>query len=213
MVSRAPAPRTRKNPTERRDEILDAAARIALAEGLEIVTVRRVAEELQVRPGLISHYFPSAEEMVSQAFSRAALAELDTLLPAAPDSGTPLERLRDFFRRSSGDDYLALSRLWLNARHTSRFRPSLQEAVRLQEAVMRDRLLAVLTDGAQQGDFTCEDPLGAALEILVVIDGLGSYANDTSDFWHASLADLAPRTAERVLGLQPGSLRPGSLRA
>jgi len=191
---------------ERRDEILDAAARIALAEGLEIVTVRRVAEDLQVRPGLISHYFPSAEEMVSEAFSRAALAELETLLPAAPTVGTPVERLRDFFRRSSGDDYLALSRLWLNARHTSRFRPSLQEAVQLQEAVMRERLLAVLTDGREQGLFVCPDPLAATLEILVVIDGLGSYANDTSGFWHASLEGLAPRTAERVLGLSPGML-------
>ncbi|MEZ2371821.1 TetR/AcrR family transcriptional regulator [Arthrobacter sp. RCC_34] len=206
MVSRAPTPRIRKNPAERRDEILDAAARIALAEGLEIVTVRRVAEDLQVRPGLISHYFPSAEEMVSEAFARAAHAELETLLPAEPTTGTPLERLRDFFLRSAGDDYLALSRLWLNARHTSRFRPSLQDAVQQQEAITRDRLMAIIIEGRDQDLFSCPDPLGATLEILVVVDGLGSYANDTSDYWHASLADLSARTAERVLGLSPGTL-------
>ncbi|MDP5225698.1 MULTISPECIES: TetR family transcriptional regulator [Arthrobacter] len=205
MVSRLTAPRTRKAPAERRDEILRTAARIALGEGLELITVRRVAEELDVRPGLISHYFPSAEEMVSEAFSRAALGELETLLPRA--SGAPLERLRTFFRRSEGEGYLALSRLWLNARHTSRFRPRLQAAVEQQEGIMRDRLLDLVRDGVASGAFHCEDPMQATLEILVVIDGMGSYANASDRFWHPSLDGMMTRAAERVLGLQAGALQ------
>ncbi|MFE6993528.1 TetR/AcrR family transcriptional regulator, partial [Streptomyces pharetrae] len=72
MPSSVPRKRTRKDPAARRAEIVDAAAGVALREGLECVTLRRVAEELDVRPGLISHYFPSADDLVAEAFGSAA---------------------------------------------------------------------------------------------------------------------------------------------
>ena len=53
----------RKPPKERRAEIIEAAAGIALADGLERVTARRVAEALGVFPGLVNHYFGSADDL------------------------------------------------------------------------------------------------------------------------------------------------------
>ena len=91
MSSSVQRKRIRKSPEARRAEIVATAARIALTEGLECVTLRRVAEELTVRPGLISHYFPSAEDLVAEAFSVAALGELDTLLPQERPDGTPAQ--------------------------------------------------------------------------------------------------------------------------
>src|SRR6478735_1332127 len=90
MVS-SPAPRRiRKHPDERRAEILAAAADIALAEGMECITLRAVAERIGVRPGLITHYYPSAEDLVIAAFVRAAEDERRGAYPA---EGTPLARL------------------------------------------------------------------------------------------------------------------------
>ena len=53
--------RARKRPEERRAEILDTAADIALREGLERITLRAVADQLGVRPGLSSHCCAAAD--------------------------------------------------------------------------------------------------------------------------------------------------------
>ncbi|MER5642730.1 TetR family transcriptional regulator C-terminal domain-containing protein [Kitasatospora sp. NPDC002227] len=196
--------RVRKSPEARRAEIVANSAAIALAEGLECITMRRVADELAVRPGLISHYFPVAEDLVAEAFGVAATAELDELLPDT--TGQPLVRLARFLALTKGARYDDVSRLWLNARHLSRFRPALRERVARQEGCWRERLTAVIREGVEAGVFRTEDPLATAVQILVVLDGLGAHVNTRRDGHPSAVADLAVTTAERELGLTPGAL-------
>ncbi|GAA2919314.1 hypothetical protein GCM10010524_57160 [Streptomyces mexicanus] len=196
----------RKSPEERRSEILSAAAAIALTEGLECITVRRVAEELAVRPGLISHYFPVAEDLVAEAFGVAATAELDDLIPRERPTGGPVEHLARFFSLTVGESYDDMSRLWLNARHLSRYRPALRDRVGHQEALWRDRLSGLLRDGVEAGVFHTPDPLLVAVQILVVLDGLGAHANTVRGTHSPVITHLAVTTAERELGLAHGTL-------
>ncbi|SFY51350.1 TetR/AcrR family transcriptional regulator [Streptomyces sp. F-1] len=235
MSSSVQRKRIRKDPAARRAEIVTTAAAVALAEGLECVTLRRIGEELAVRPGLISHYFPSAEELVAEAFGHAATAELDRLLPDAggvagepePDTATagtaadgatpfgaapsetaagPLVRLRRFLGRTTGEEYDAISRLWINARHLSRYRPLLRERVARQEAAWRGRLEELIRDGVAADEFRTADPLGAAVQILVVLDGLGVHVNTVTPARPAAVLRMAHSTAERELGLPAGAL-------
>jgi AcrR family transcriptional regulator len=202
-VSRAESTRSRKRPEERRAEILDAAATIALAEGLERITLRAVAERLGVRPGLITHYFPAAEDLVIAAFVRAATIERDRFFPA---EGTPLERMAHFLGHIDSGASLPLARMWLNARHLSRFSPALGAALREQDALDRARLVAVVRDGVASGAFTAVDPEAAAIRILIAVDGVGSYVNDTT-VDHPSFVDFERDVAEWTLGLPAGALR------
>ncbi|MFJ9929156.1 TetR/AcrR family transcriptional regulator [Streptomyces misionensis] len=235
MSSSVQRKRIRKDPAARRAEIVTTAAAVALAEGLECVTLRRIGEELAVRPGLISHYFPSAEELVAEAFGHAATAELDRLLPDAggatgepePDTATagtaadgatpvgtapsgtaagPLVRLRRFLGRTTGEEYDAISRLWINARHLSRYRPLLRERVARQEAAWRGRLEELIRDGVAADEFRTADPLGAAVQILVVLDGLGVHVNTVTPARPAAVLRMAHSTAERELGLPASAL-------
>ncbi|CAL9616349.1 TetR/AcrR family transcriptional regulator [Streptomyces sp. enrichment culture] len=206
MSSSVQRKRVRKDPAARRAEIVGAAAAVALAEGLECVTLRRIAEELAVRPGLISHYFPSAEDLVAEAFGSAAAAETDALLPAERPEGTPTERLARFLGRTQGEAYDTISRLWINARHLSRYRPALRERVTAQESAWRARLGALIEEGVEKGEFRTEDPLVTALQILVVLDGLGVDANVGHEDLPDAVARMAFITAERELGLAPGTL-------
>jgi AcrR family transcriptional regulator len=48
------------NREQRRTMILDAAKRVALLEGLNGLTVRRIAAEAQVSTGQVHHHFQSA---------------------------------------------------------------------------------------------------------------------------------------------------------
>ncbi|MER6250286.1 TetR family transcriptional regulator C-terminal domain-containing protein [Streptomyces sp. NPDC001584] len=220
MSSSVQRKRIRKSPEARRAEIVDTAAAVALAEGLECLTLRRIAEELDVRPGLISHYFPSVEDLVAEAFGTAAGAELEVLLPAGADgqagadgppgadgdASTPTRRLARFFARTSGEAYDAISRLWINARHLSRYRPLLRDRVAEQEAAWRGRLEGVIREGVECGEFRTEDPYVTAIQVLVVLDGLGAHANTEDRDRPEAVTRMAVTTAERELGLPRGAL-------
>ncbi|WP_345542367.1 TetR/AcrR family transcriptional regulator [Microbacterium jejuense] len=195
--------RVRKHPDERRAEILEAAADIALAEGLERITLRAVADRIGVRPGLITHYHPSAEDLVIAAFVRAAEGERDT---AYPSEGSPLARVATLVRDMEDPSSDPLSKLWLNARHLSRFTPALAVAVSEQETLNVASLLAIIEDGVADGSFRCDDALAACVRILVAIDGHGAYVNDVGGFTHEAYRRFVSDTAEWALGLAPGAL-------
>ncbi|MEU6010048.1 TetR family transcriptional regulator [Streptomyces sp. NPDC047453] len=217
MTSRGPGKRVRKAPAERRNEIVTSAARIGLTEGLECVTLRRIADELGVQSGLVGHYFPAADKLVAEAFTSATMAELDSLLPEGPlegsaegpaDSGadSPLRTLRRFFTLISSADFDNVSRLWLNARHLSRYRPVLHEHVVDQELLWCRRIERLITAGVETRDFRCGDPWAAAVRILVVIDGTSAYINTSADRRAAPIADMVRTFAEAELGLAAGAL-------
>ncbi|WP_018534393.1 TetR family transcriptional regulator C-terminal domain-containing protein [Streptomyces sp. HmicA12] len=171
------------------------------------MTLRRIGEELGVRPGLVSHYFPSAEDLVAEAFGSAATAELDALIPAERPVGTPTEHLARFLARTIGhpawDD---ISALWINARHLSRYRPALRAEVAGQEAAWRGRLSGLLADGVDRGEFRTPDPVVVALQILVVLDGLSADGTSAPEEVPPAVARMAVTTAERELGLPQGTL-------
>lgn len=205
MTSREPGRQVRKAPAERREEIVGAAARVGLTEGLECVTLRRVADELGVRPGLVGHYFPAADTLVAEAFTAATLAELDALLPPRP-AVPPREVLRRFFALADGAEFDDVSRLWLNARHLSRYRPVLREHVIAQELLWCRRVEETLATGTASGVFTCADPRASALRILVAIDGVSAYVNTSARERRTATADAARTLAEAELGLRGGAL-------
>lgn len=181
------------------------AAEIALAEGLEIITLRRIADDLGVRPGLVGHYFPVAEDLTAEAFGVAATAELESLLPGEGD-GDPTGRLVRFLSLTGGDTFDGMSRLWLNARHLSRYRASLRERVEHQEEQWSGRLSALISEGVAAGQFRCADPWAAAVWILIVLDGLGTHASTHPRNQPEVVATMTVVTAERELGLAPGTL-------
>lgn len=203
MVSSPGNRRVRKQPEERRAEILAAAADIALAQGLECITLRAVAERIGVRPGLITHYFPSAEELVVAAFVKAAAGEREALFSL---DGTPLQRVASLVAVLEAPVSDDLSRLWLNARHLSRFTPALADAVRGQEALNVDGLVAIVQAGIDDGTFPCRDAVAAGIRILAAVDGHGSYVNDGGGSVHEAADHFVTDVAEWALGLGPGAL-------
>ncbi|WP_336660436.1 TetR/AcrR family transcriptional regulator [Leucobacter sp. USHLN153] len=173
--------RERKLPAERREEILAQAARIALSEGLERVTLRSVAEPLGVRPSLINHYFPSVDALIVSAFDSAMTRERARLFAG---DGAPLDRLASFIARVENADGVALTRLWLNARNFARFNTQLALSLAYQESLDRQLLVDLLNSGVEAGEFACADTLAACIRIFVAIDGVGVYINNPSDFSH-----------------------------
>lgn len=58
--------RQERERDERRKAILDAAGHIASEEGLERLSIRKIAERIEYSPGIIYHYFSGKEAIVEQ---------------------------------------------------------------------------------------------------------------------------------------------------
>src|SRR5262245_8293841 len=79
---------------QRRAELAAAVWRLASREGLEAVTVRRVAEEAGWSTGALVHYFADKEELILFAFRTAADRVGRRLAQIEERTSDPLERAR-----------------------------------------------------------------------------------------------------------------------
>jgi AcrR family transcriptional regulator len=149
----------------------EAAAAIAVRDGLEKVTAKAVAAAIGVFPGLISHYF-TAEQLVAAAFGHAAAAERDEVFAAAAQSaGDPLGELGYIVFELLGPERDAVSLLWLDAWQASRYRPALRAEVIVQMNEDVRRMSALITAAADRGLARPDcGPEQAAVRIFSLID-------------------------------------------
>ncbi len=164
----------RKLPAERRGELLARAVEISQAEGLSAVTLRRVGADLGVTPGLVSHYFSSADQLIAAAFRTAAVADLEAArarVDAAPTPGEGIGALMDYVLGDVSEDAGAL---WLDAWSLGRRNPTLAAEV----PALTDEWLALIAGlieaGRRAGEFDVDDVEAAARRVLILIDGLGA---------------------------------------
>jgi AcrR family transcriptional regulator len=164
----------RKMPAERRGELLAKAVEISQAEGLSAVTLRRVATDLGVTPGLVSHYFSSAEQLIAAAFRSAADADLDAArarVAAAPTPTVAIDTLMDYVL---GDVSEEASSLWLDAWSLGRRNPTLAAEVPALTEAWLDLIGGVILAGRDAGEFHVTEVEASARRMLILIDGLGA---------------------------------------
>lgn len=197
----------RMSPADRREAIVVATLAVMERRGIAAVTVRDVAAELGVSSGLIHHYYDSMDDLVAEAFERAARADLAETVEAVTAGATPLVRLRLFFdtyARADGDEGM---QVWLDAWAEASRRPALQRTSRRLNEEWQALLASVIADGVADGSMVCDDPGGAAWRVLSLLDGLSLQVVAHGDVLTAEQADAWSRAAaERELGLAPGTL-------
>jgi len=214
VASTATSPRPRRKPPEvRRGEIADAAGQVATADGLAQLTAKRVAEAVGVYPGLVNHYFRSADELVAAGF--AAATEPRRQQQAAKIAETaddPIAELRMFLHDAISPDHDAAALWWLDAWRECPRRPALQrEVVRQMELDLAD-LTDILDRGVRADLFTSDDTATAAMRILAMIDGMFAQSAvrtaiaGTVFLNYPVVAEMLLRTTEHELGLEAGVL-------
>ncbi|HEY5844804.1 MAG TPA: TetR family transcriptional regulator C-terminal domain-containing protein [Mycobacterium sp.] len=174
MVSAPVRDAKRKLPAERHGELLGRAVEIIAAEGLSAVTLRKVAADLGVTPGLVSHYFSSAEQLIIAAFREAATADLAEAQARVGAVGAPSEKLDVLLDYVLDECSVDASALWLDAWSLGRRNAALAEVAN----ALTDEWLAWIADivraGQAAGEFRRVDADVSARRVLTMIDGLGA---------------------------------------
>lgn len=193
-------PRVRLLPEQRRAAILDAARGIALEHGLENVTLRAVADRLDVASGLATYYFPSVEALLAEAFAGLVSEEYDAVFSPAPATD-PLGRLAAVLRRTVDSTRDEVSLVWIDAWHLASRRPLLRAQVARQSERWVAGLAALIA--AVPGTPDAET---AARRIMAVVDGLMVQLVQRATIDGATVEELVFLVAETELGLPRGSL-------
>jgi TetR/AcrR family transcriptional regulator, transcriptional repressor of bet genes len=164
---------------ERRAELAAAVWRLASRDGLEAVTVRRVAEEAGWSTGAVVHYFADKEELLLLAFSTVADRVRTRLAEAAEQTTEPLDLVRAWLVEGLpiGHERQAEVRVWFAFLGLALTRPAFARAQRLTYRAWRGRVADLLRDAQEHGDIRADvDPAAAAAALVALVDGLAIQA-------------------------------------
>jgi AcrR family transcriptional regulator len=164
---------------ERRGELAAAVWSIASRDGLEAVTVRRVAEEAGWSTGALVHYFEAKEELLLFAFRTVADRVGRRLAQAEERTSEPLELARAQLVEGLplDSERRAEVRVWFAFLGLALTRPALARAQRVTYRAWRDRIAGRLRAAQERGDLRAEvDCAAEAAALVALVDGLAIQA-------------------------------------
>lgn len=155
---------------ERREEIMQAAMRVALSEGFTAMTVRRIATEAKVATGQVHHHFASAGELKSQAFIRLIRNLLDAEVVA--ENASWREKLHAMLG-SDDRSFEPYIRLWREAQLLAARDADIKGAYVLTMEMWHQETVAIIRAGEQQSAFRLKDtPENIAWRLIGLVCGL-----------------------------------------
>ncbi len=166
---------TRRLPTEvRRRMLLDAARSVIATRGLHATTVRDVAAAGNVAVGTVTYHFSGMAEVLAGVLETEMEAYSDPLMAAAVRAGTGYEGLLLLLDGllADGDRAVEHWKLWLDFWALAAHYPH-YSAWQSRVYVDLHGLTARLLDrGVADGSLRVDDPAGAAVEVIALLDGL-----------------------------------------
>lgn len=159
------------DPVQKRTELIGAGWNLIAREGLELATMRRVAEEAGCTTGMLTHYFADRQELLREALRMAHEQAADRMRIAASRAQDEYARLRAVVLESLplDDERLREWRIWLAFWAASMSSADLAAENESRYLEWRGTVLALLrplcSDGAT-AESECE-------MMVALVDGLG----------------------------------------
>ncbi|MFN6548360.1 TetR/AcrR family transcriptional regulator [Mycolicibacterium nivoides] len=163
--------RTRKSPQQRRQEMLEGAMAITNRDGLASVTLSRVASELGVTPGLVTHYFSTADQLAAATFTAAAEADLVEVF-AVVESTPPGQRVRVLIDTVLDVSTIEAKALWLDAWTLGRWNRLIAEELRRFDIEWRRGATSAIEADAGVCRLRVTDAAAAGTRLMTMLDGL-----------------------------------------
>jgi AcrR family transcriptional regulator len=163
----------------RRAELAAAVWRLASREGLDSVTVRRVAAEAGWSTGALAHYFDDKEELLLFAFETVADRVGRRIVRAAEHARDPLELVRTQLVEGLPIDTerRAEVRVWFAFLGLAETRPRLAKAGRDAYRLWRGRVAKTLATAQRHGLLDDSiDVESEAAALIALVDGIAIQA-------------------------------------
>ncbi len=158
--------------SERRAEMLAATVEQIEARGVAAVRIADVAAALGVSNALVLYHFSSKEKLVAAAFEHAARRDLTRLRKLLGRRTSAVRRLRAAVRWYAPTGQAKGWRLWIEGWSAALREPTLRAVTGELDRQWKAALAEVIAEGAARGEFRCADPMGAALRLTALLDGL-----------------------------------------
>jgi AcrR family transcriptional regulator len=198
---------TKRSAELRLDGLLRTACDVIVERGLANTRPADVAAAAGVSQALVFYHFETKERLLAQAFTYAAEHDLARLESMIESTATPLEKLRKILKWYAPTGSSKSWAMWIDCWAESLRVPELEKVSRRLDLRWKDALTEVITTGVKEGDFTCDDPTGAAWRIIALLDGLAVQVTvHERVITRRQLADWVRLTAARELGLEPTEL-------
>ena len=163
----------------RRAELAAAVWRLASRDGLDSLTMRRVAAEAGWSTGALAHYFDDKEELLVFAFQTVADRVGRRIVKAAEHTRDPLELVRTQLVEGLAIDSerRAEVRVWFAFLGLAETQPRLAKAGRDAYRLWRERVAKTLAAAQRQGLVDeAVDPKRTAAALIALVDGIAIQA-------------------------------------
>jgi AcrR family transcriptional regulator len=158
--------------SDRRTEILDAAERCFARSGFHRASMQDICGEASMSPGNLYRYFPSKEALIAGICerNRADAVASFALVDQAPNF---FEGLAGLARHHLVDRTDAEVGLCAEIMAESRRNPEIAKLYQTIEDDIKDRIAAMLRNGAKRGEIRSDVDFDAAAAVLMVLgDGM-----------------------------------------
>lgn len=158
---------------ERRRELMEASWQVIADEGLESLTMRKIAAAAGCTTGRLTHYFANREELVLAALKAAYDAAAIRMAAALEADGTPRERLLTMLEETLPLDEVRLRewKIWIAFWGAAAADASLASENDTRHDRWREALLPLIREIVPESDADYE-----ATRLIGIVDGLGLQA-------------------------------------
>ena len=166
------------NNEERRQLLSEAAWRVIAREGIDNVTVRKIAGESGYSPGTLAHYFTDKDAILRSALERAD-DNIRQRIEAMPDDLAPLESLRRVLCEALPLDEERSFELTLDVNFWARAlnQPTLRTMQHVDHDEWRSRVMERVESAKDAGEFPAHTSVEDLADLLVAfVDGIGLQA-------------------------------------
>ncbi|GAA0967220.1 TetR/AcrR family transcriptional regulator [Acrocarpospora macrocephala] len=162
------------NHEERRQEVVAAARRIILRDGIEAATTRAIAKEAGYSNGVLTHYFTDKDDILLSAL-QSSHRRITARLTAKLAGRTGLTALREVLLDNLPLDEERVQETGLEIGFWARSisSPALLQVQREEAADLRRLIRTLLQSARDTGELTTQDNLDDITErLLALVDGL-----------------------------------------